>query len=1617
MGNVGTERTVTNVAAGRVSATSTDAVNGSQLFATNQAVDEINTTINNLDTEGLGLVKQDQTTRNITVAKTTDGKRVEFAGTAGERVLGGVAKGAVNETSTEGVNGSQLYGTNKSVADSLGGGAKVNPDGTITGPTYNINNKPIKNVGDALTEIDGRVTNVDGRVTKLGDQINNGEIGLVRQDATSRDITVAKEKDGTRVDFTGTAGARKLVGVAKGAVNETSTEGVNGSQLYGTNKSVADSLGGGAKVNPDGTITGPTYNINNKPIKNVGDALTEIDGRVTNVDGRVTNLGDQINNGQIGLVQQDGVSRDITVAKGKDGTRVDFTGTAGARKLVGVAKGAVNETSTEGVNGSQLYGTNKSVADSLGGGAKVNPDGTITGPTYNINNKSIKNVGDALTEIDGRVTNVDGRVTKLGDQINNGEIGLVRQDATSRDITVAKGTDGTRVDFTGTAGARKLAGVAKGAVNETSNEGVNGSQLYGTNKSVADSLGGGAKVNPDGTITGPTYNINNKSINNVGDALTEVDGRVTNVDRRVTNLGDQINGGKGIKYFRANSTLPDATASGIDSIAIGPQAVATAQGSLAMGQGANAAQAGSVALGAGSRTAAAIATPSATVGGKNHAFAGAAPSSTVSVGDVGAERTVTNVAAGRLSASSTDAVNGSQLFATNQVVDEISNTINNIDTGGLGLVKQDQTTRNITVAKATDGKRVEFAGTAGERVLGGVAKGAINETSTEAVNGSQLYGTNKTVADGLGGGAKVNPDGTITGPTYNINNKPITNVGDALTEVDGRVTNVDGRVTKLGDQINNGEIGLVRQDATSRDITVAKDRDGTRVDFTGTAGARKLVGVAKGAVNETSTEGVNGSQLYGTNKSVADSLGGGSKVNPDGTITGPTYIINKKPITNVGDALTEIDGRVTNLGDQINGGGLGLVKQNTTTRDIEVARGTDGKRVEFAGTAGERVLGGVAKGAVNETSTEGVNGSQLYGTNKSVADSLGGGAKVNPDGTITGPTYNINNKPIKNVGDALTEIDGRVTNVDDRVTNLGDQINNGEIGLVRQDATSRDITVAKGTDGTRVDFTGTAGARKLAGVAKGEVSATSTEAVNGAQLNEVDGRVTNLGDQINGGKGIKYFRANSSLADAVASGMNAVAIGPEAMASAAGAVALGQGAIADRENTVSVGSALRQRQIVNVARGTQQTDVVNVSQLTGALDALGGGAKVNPDGSIKGPTYIVNNKPVTNVGDAITNLGDMINNSSTGPGLVQQDTASRDITVAKATDGKRVDFRGNEGDRVLAGVAKGAVNEASTEGVNGSQLHNTNKTLVDGLGGGAKVNPDGSITGPTYIVNNKPVTNVGDAITDIDGRISNISNGGGVKYFHANSTAEDSVAAGQDAVAAGPRAKATGQDSVALGNGAQSQGANSVALGAGSVAERDNTVSVGAQGKERTITHVAAGKEDTDAVNVSQLRDSKAGTLQYDRSPTPGSGPDFGSLTLGDPNGGGGGTVVRNVREGTGPTDAVNVRQLQSGMQSTLRDANNYTDRRISQIQNDTWVAQREARAGTAAAMAMAGMPQAYLPGKSMLAAAVGGYQGEGALAVGLSAITDNGRYIYKAQLSGNTRGDMGFSVGAGIQW
>jgi len=119
---------------------------------------------------------------------------------------------------------------------------------------------------------------------------------------------------------------------------------------------------------------------------------------------------------------------------------------------------------------------------------------------------------------------------------------------------------------------------------------------------------------------------------------------------------------------------------------------------------------------------------------------------------------------------------------------------------------------------------------------------------------------------------------------------------------------------------------------------------------------------------------------------------------------------------------------------------------------------------------------------------------------------------------------------------------------------------------------------------------------------------------------------------------------------------------------------------------------------------------------------------------------------------------------------------------------------------------------------------------------------------------------------------------------------------------------------------------------------------------------------------------------------------------------------IANVAAGVQGTDAVNVNQLQQSMSGTLGAARGYTDDQIRSARRDSY-------GGTASALAMAGLPQAVLPGRGMVAMAGGTYGGQSALAIGVSQLSETGKWVYKLQGTTDSRGQFGASVGAGMHW
>ncbi len=1227
---------------------------------------------------------------------------------------------------------------------------------------------------------------------------------------------------------------------------------------------------------------------------------------------------------------------------------VSVGNSATKRKIVNMAAGAISSTSTDAINGSQLYTISDSVAKRLGGGATVGSDGTVTAVSYALRSGTYNNVGDALSGIDNntlqwnktagafsanhganatnKITNVaKGTVSATStDVVNGSQLYDLQQDALLWNGTAFSAAHGTEA-------TSKITNVEDGTISDTSKDAVNGSQLKETKDDVATNTA------------------------NIADNTTDI---ATNTANIADNTADIATNTTDIATNTAN--IADNTA----DIATNTTDIATNTADIAT-------------------NASSITTLNADVDTlEKDALLWNGTAFSAKHGVDGADSKITNVAAGSLADDSTDAVNGAQLKATNDSIAIMGDTISDIEDDAL----------------LWDGSSFSAKhGTKGDNSkITNLLAGTVSSDSTDAINGSQLYGVADSFTSYLGGGADISDTGVLSGPTYTIGGTDYTNVGDALAAINTSFS------TSLGD-------------ALLWDATAGK--------FSAKHGINNapsvITDVANGAVSSTSSDAINGSQLYGVSDYIADALGGNAVVNTDGSITTPTYAIAGGSYNNVGDALEAID---TTLDDAL----LWDTTANGGNGAFSAAHGKDK-------TAS--VITNVANGAVSATSSDAINGSQLYSTNKYIADALGGDAEVNADGTITAPTYTIANTDYNNVGEALDALDNNAL-------------------LWDEDAGAYNAS----HDGN---------ASKITNVAAGDLSTTSTDAVNGSQLNATNILVTQNSQMINqlagntsetyieeNGAGINYVRTNDSglaFNDASAAGIGSTAVGYNSVADGDNSVAIGHGSNSIVETSIALGSesvssrvivkgsrntsvseegvvigydttdgellgALsigddgKYRQIINVADGSEAHDAVTVRQLQNAIGAVAttptkyyhanstaeDSLAVGEDSLAMGAKTIVNGNAGIGIGLNTLVLADAINGIAIGSNARANHANSIAMgNGSQTTRGAQTGYTAynmdapqnsvgefsvgsEDGQRQITNVAAGS---ADTDAVNVGQLKVTDERVAQ---------------------NTQSITNLNNQVTNLDTRVANIENGigdivttGSTKYFKTNTDGVD--------------ANAQGKDSVAIGSGSIAAADNSVALGTGSVANEENTISVGSSTNQRRITNVAAGVNATDAVNVSQLKSSEAGGVRYDTKAD--GSVDYSNITLGGGNGGT--TRISNVSAGVNNNDAVNYAQLKQSVQETKQ----YTDQRMVEMDNKLSKTESKLSGGIASAMAMTGLPQAYTPGASMASIGGGTYNGESAVALGVSMVSANGRWVYKLQGSTNSQGEYSAALGAGIQW
>ncbi|EDW0030718.1 autotransporter adhesin SadA [Salmonella enterica subsp. enterica] len=1217
------------------------------------------------------------------------------------------------------------------------------------------------------------------------------------------------------------------------------------------------------------------------------------------------------------------------------------------RQITYVAKGDINANSTDAVTGAQIYSLSQSVADRLGGGASVNSDGTVNAPLYKVGTGTYNNVGSALSALNSSITNTEASVAGLVDDA------LLWDGNTSAFSANHSGSDS------------KITNLAAGTLAADSTDAVNGSQLFDTNEKV-DQNTADITTNTD-SINQNTTDIaaNTASINqNTTDIATNTT-NINSLSNSVTTLTDDALLWDGsASAFSANHSGSDSKITNLAAGTLAADSTDAVNGSQLFATNENVSQnTTDIAANTDSinQNTTDIATNTTNINSLSNsvttltddALLWDAASGAFNANHSGSDSKITNLAAGTLAADSTDAVNGSQLFATNENVSQnttdITANTDSINQNTTDIATNTTSINNLSnsVTTLTDDALLWDAASGAfnanrngnaSKIIN-VAAGDLSEDSTDAVNGSQLYETNQKVDQNT----------------------------SAIADINTSITNLSS------DNLSWNE--------TTSSFSASH----------GSSTTNKITNVAAGELSEESTDAVNGSQLFETNEKVDQ--------NTTDIAANTTNITqNSTAIENLNTSVSDINTSITGLTD------------NALLWDEDIGA--------FSANHGGSIskITNVAAGALSEDSTDAVNGSQLYETNQKVDQNTSAIADINTS-----------------------------------ITNLG------------TDALSWDDE-----EGAFSASHGTSGTNKITNVAAGEIASDSTDAVNGSQLYETNMLISQYNESISqlagdtsetyiteNGTGVKYIRTNDNGLegqDAYATGNGATAVGYNAVASGASSLALGENSSSSIEGSIALGSGstsnraissgiratsvtsdgvvigynttdrellgalslgtdgVSYRQITNVADGSEAQDAVTVRQLQNAIGAVAttptkyyhansteeDSLAVGTDSLAMGAKTIVNADAGIGIGLNTLVMADAINGIAIGSNARANHANSIAMgNGSQTTRGAQTDYTAynmdtpqnsvgefsvgsEDGQRQITNVAAGS---ADTDAVNVSQL---------------------KVTDSRVAANTESINNLNTQVSSLDTRVTNIENGigdivttGSTKYFKTNTDGVD--------------ANAQGADSVAIGSGSIAAAENSVALGTNSVADEANTVSVGSSTQQRRITNVAAGVNNTDAVNVAQLKASEAGSVRYETNAD--GSVNYSVLNLGD--GSGCTTRIGNVSAAVNDTDAVNYAQLKR----SVEEANTYTDQKMGEMNSKIKGVENKMSGGIASAMAMAGLPQAYAPGANMTSIAGGTFNGESAVAIGISMVSESGGWVYKLQGTSNSQGDYSAAIGAGFQW
>ena len=1667
-------------------------------------------TVKTADNLNVTSVKAGDTTVNTDGVTITGGPSVKKDGiNAGDKKITGVADGNVAPGSKEAVNGGQLAEVKAKADSAVQNVVSTNPTAlTATKAGDTVTLTPNFIAGDLVDPTTGAVN-----TPAAGDEGKLVSAKAVADALKANHFVVDTKANGGKVE-TGSEADAKV-----GSGNKVTFEA--GKNLVAQQTNTAN---GGATVN---------YKLSDTLENLVSVKSAEIEAGIGPNKVVLNNNGVKVGDSTLN-------DKGLTINNGPSVTDAGID--AGNKKITGVANGNVAAGSTDAVNGGQLAEV-KSKADSAVqevksgdenaltavkdpntnivtvtpklSGDLVDTNGNITAPTtpeekgklvtagtvaealanthFVVDTKATDGELDAASQADQKIKASNKVTLQAGKNLkakqtngaNGAEVEFSLKDSISlKEVKVGEGSanevvlNNNGVNVAGNtyinkdglnANDKKITNVAPGAVTAASKDAVNGSQLYNVANNVKDLIGPDAAIDPATgkvTVADPAKGIGETGKGNIGDAIKHVNDaakaaaetaakHTTVVEGKNVKVTKGKNAAGGDEYTVATKDDLDVT-----SVTAGNTTVNTNGLTITGG-------------------------PSVTRGG-------------IDAGN----RVISGVKAGDVSATSQEAVNGSQLHATNTKLDGVKakadtavQDVKSGDENALTAVK-DPNTNIVTVTPKLSGDLVDADGNItapatpadkGKLVTAGTVAQALANThfvvDTKATDGEldgasqadqkikagnkvtlqagknlkakQTNGANgaqvefslkdsislKEVTAGEGAnqvvlgndGVKVGGNTYINNAGLNANGNKITNVADGVDPTDavnkGQLDAVKGVADSAVKSVDvaNGEQNLVVDNSDPKNPKLSLKKDltvdsvkagdstlnndgltiagGPSVKKDGiNAGDKTITNVAPGAVTPTSKDAVNGGQLYNVANNVKDLIGPDAAIDPATgkvTVADPAKGIGGTGKGNIGDAIKHVNDAAKAAAD--------TAKKHTTVEQgdnilVEESLNADGGKHYKVSTARDLNVDSVKAGDTT-VNNDGVT--------------IAGGPSVTKGG------INAGGNTITNVADGVDPTDAVNKGQLDAVKGVADSavksvdVANGEQNLVvdnsdpknpklslKKDLTVDSVTAGDSTlnndgltiaGGPSVKKDGiNAGDKKITNVAAGDVAENSKDAVNGGQLHSVASSVANVlgGNAAVGGDG-KVSMTNiggtgkDNVNDAIASVKDAA------------------DKAAKEHTTVKAGKNIEVSEGTNAAGGKEYT--VKTADNLDVTSVKAGDTTVNNDGVTIAGGPSVTKGGINAGGNTITNVADGVNpDDAVNKGQLDKvDTKVSNVAqnVVNVLGGDAA-VNGN-GDITMSNIGetgKGNINDAIKSVNDLAKKAAAEKTSVKAKEGRSNVTVTEGVNaagGHEYTVDvERSVTNAGsDYVTVTNNHDADTNT---TTYTVDVSAKTKASLAKADSAVQGLTSKDGNLNFTKGANGNVEVSFNdnlnvkNVTTDRVQVANGPSMSKDGINAAGKAISNVANGnvaKDSKDAVNGGQLHETAQSVADVI----------------------GGGATVKDGKVVAGQNGIGNTGQ--NTVHGAIAAINQNTANNFNQIRGDLRKMDRDLRGGIAGALATAGLPQAFRPGKSMVAAAASTYRGQSGLAIGVSRISDNGKVILKVTGNTNSRGDFGGTIGAGYQW